>query len=195
MNTFLNEFPTRTSFSTLKFYLYCTTYSTVNRQVISSNNGSCYKFLFCNFVALCEGKKKSMTCMNTEDSLHTCISLRIQFFNLASAVSLLHFTSLWDKTQKRNGKNSCRCHRQNNNLKKNNTEVPCMFAPSEWIINTILLSRSEQFSTCRPEMEIIWILLSPKYSSQMNAHLKRPSQGRVALRYILSLPPVKALLP
>lgn len=94
MNTFLNEFPTRTSFSTLKFYLYCTTYSTVNRKVISSNNGSCYKFLFCNFVALCEGKKKSMTCMNTEDSLHTCISLRIQFFNLASAVSLLHFTSL-----------------------------------------------------------------------------------------------------
>lgn len=112
INTFLYEFHTCTSLSALKFYQCCTTYSTVNKQVISSNNGSCYKFIFCNLVALCEGRKKSMTCMNTEDSLHTCIGLRTSFFNLASVVSLLHFTSLQDKTQMRNGKNSCRCYRQ-----------------------------------------------------------------------------------
>lgn len=58
--------------------------------------------------------------------------------------------------------------------------MPCVCAPSEWIIiNSKLLSRSKQFSTCRPE--IPWILLASKYSNQMNAHLKRPSQGRVAL--------------
>lgn len=74
--------------------------------------------------------------------------------------------------------------------------MPCACAPSEWIIiNVMLLSRSKQFSTCRPEMGIIWILLASKYSRQKNAHLKRPSQGRVALCYILSLSPVKALLP
>lgn len=115
--------------------------------------------------------------MNSEDSLHTCTGLRTLFFNLAAAVSLLHFTSLQDKTQKGNGKNSFRCHMQ-----KPNTEMPCVCAPSEWIIiNTMLLSRSKQFSTCRPEMGITWILLASKYSSQTNAHLKRPSQDRLAL--------------
>lgn len=74
--------------------------------------------------------------------------------------------------------------------------MPCVCAPSEWIIiNTMLPSRSKQFSNCRPEMGIIWILLASKYSSQMNAHLQRPSKGRAALCYILGLSPVKALLP
>lgn len=60
INTFLNEVPTCTSPSILEVYLYCITYSTVNRQVINTNNGSFYKFVFCNFVALYEGRKKSM---------------------------------------------------------------------------------------------------------------------------------------
>lgn len=59
--------------------------------------------------------------------------------------------------------------------------MPCVCAPSEWIINTMLFSWSKQYSTCRPETGITWILLASKYSSQMNADLKIPSQGRVAL--------------
>lgn len=106
-----------------------------------------------------------------------CTGLRTLVFNLAAAVSLLHFTSLQDKTQKRNGENSFGCHRQNPN-----TEMPCVCVPSEWIIiNIMLLSGSKQFSTCRQEMGITWIPLASKYSSQMNAHLKSPSQDRVAL--------------
>lgn len=63
-------------------------------------------------------------------------------------------------------------------------EMPGVRAPSEWIIiNTMLLSQSKQFSICRPEMGITWILLAFKYSSQMNAHWMSPSWDRVALSY------------
>lgn len=154
MNTFLNEFPIRTNLSALKFYLYCTTHSRVNRQVISSNNGPCYKFLFCNFAALCEDRRRCMTCINTKDSLHTCIGLRIQFLTWLQ----LFLCCILPPSEIKHRRGMVRILADVTGkimTLKNNTETPCVCAPSEQvIINTILLARSKQFSTCRTEMGI-----------------------------------------